>query len=392
MIYLDHAASSPVRREVLEAMWPALTGAWGNPSSRHEPGEAARAMLLHARDRVAEHLNARPAEITFTSGGTESSNAAVKGIALAALSAGKRHVLVSALEHPSVTESAHWLQRFGVEVEILPVDEDGAVRPEVLAEHLREDTALVSVQYASNEVGTVQDIAALAEVASAHGVPLHTDAVQAAGTLSLDTRALGISSLSLSGHKLGTPKGVGVLFLRHGTASEPLLHGGGQQRGRRSGTEDVAGAAALAAALDLTTAQDMPGLRRRTEEFISAVEEAAAAAGQQVRLIGARTTRLPGHAAFVFAGRSGESVLLDLQRRGVVCSSGSACDASDPEPSPALLAMGLSPHLAETMVRFSFTAATTAEELRSAAATVGEVLSSQPAGRDPQPVEEMWVK
>ncbi len=356
MIYLDHAAAAPPRREVLEAMWPYLTGLFANPSSQHEPGEQARRALEEARRRVAEHLNARPSEIIFTGGGTEADNAAVKGTALAARG---RHVLISAIEHPAVTESAHWLERFGFEVEVLPVDAAGLLAAETLAGAMRADTALISVQYASNEVGTVQDIPALAGVAAEHGVPFHTDAVQAAGALPLDVEALGVQAMSLAGHKLGTPKGIGVLYLRRRTPFEPLLHGGGQQRGVRSGTEDVAAAVGMAAALDLTAAEDLATLRERRDRFIAAVEDAL----PQARLTGHRVRRLPGHASFVFPGRSGESVLLDLQRHGISCSSGSACDAGSQEPSPALAAMGCPPELAETAVRFTFGPGTGESEL-----------------------------
>ena len=234
MIYLDHAATSPVRREVLAAMWPYLTRDFGNPASHHDVGAAARHGLEDARRRVASVLGARPSEVTFCSGGTESDNTAIKGIALAEPRG--RHVVVSAVEHPAVLESAAWLGRLGFEVTVLPVDEDGTVQPSTLASALRDDTTLVSVQYANNEVGTIQPVAELAAAAAERGVPFHTDAVQAAGWLDLDVRALGVTALSLSGHKLGTPKGVGVLWVDGRQPWEPLVHGGGQQDGRRSGT------------------------------------------------------------------------------------------------------------------------------------------------------------
>lgn len=367
MIYLDHAATAPPRREVLEAMWPYLTGMFANPASHHEPGKQARRALEEARSRVAEHLGARPSEIIFTSGGTESDNAAVKGIALA--DPRGRHILLSAVEHPAVMESARWLERFGFEVEHLPVDGDGVVSPAELSGVLRDDTSLVSVQYASNEVGTVQDIPALAGVAAERGVPFHTDAVQAAGSLSLDAEALGVQAMSLSGHKLGTPKGIGVLYLRRRTPFDPLVHGGGQQRGQRSGTENVAAAVGMAAALDLATQEDLMALRRHRDLFISMVERA----GPSAQLTGHRTRRLPGHASFVFEGRSGESVLLDLERHGISCSSGSACDAGSDAPSHALTMMGLSAELAQTAVRFTFGPQTDPSDLEHAAQRVAEL-------------------
>ncbi|OSM44181.1 cysteine desulfurase family protein [Nesterenkonia sp. PF2B19] len=360
-VYLDAAASAPVRREVLEAMWPLLAGVHANPSSRHEPGLAAERALTDARARVARSLGARPGEILFTSGGTEADNAAVKGIALAAPRG--RHVLISAVEHPAVAESASWLERIGYEVDVLPVDDAGVVDPDELQRRLRSDTTLVSVQTASNEVGTVQDIASLAAVAAETGTPFHTDAVQAAGSETIDVRELGVQALSLAGHKLGTPKGVGVLWLRRRTPFEPLIHGGGQQRGDASGTEDVAGAVGMATALELAAAEDTETLRRRRDDFIAAVEEGVPGA----RLTGHRTRRLAGHASFVLPGRSGESVLLDLERAGIFCSSGSACAAGSSEASPSLTAMGVPEDLAQTAVRFTFDVNTSSADLARAA-------------------------
>lgn len=375
--YLDHAATAPPRREVLEAMWPYLTGTFANPASLHELGERARQALERARRRVAEHLGARPAEIIFTSGGTEADNAAVKGLALS--SEHRRRVIVSAMEHPAVLDSARWLERFGYEYEILPVDAQGLVSPETLEAALLRcggpgGPALVSIQYASNEVGTVQDIPALAGVAAAHGVPFHTDAVQAAGQLPLAVEELGVQAMSLAGHKLGTPKGIGVLYLRRRTPFEPLIHGGGQQRGRRSGTENVAGAVGMAAALDLAAAQDSSGLALRRDEFVRQVEQSTGGPGRtHAQLTGDRSRRLPGHASFIMSGRSGESVLLDLQRRGISCSSGSACDAERQDPSPALLAMGYSAEEAQAALRFTFDPQTSEEELLRTAEILAEL-------------------
>lgn len=367
-VYLDEAATTPVRRDVLEAMWPYLTGTFGNPSSTHEVGDLARRALEDARRDVAAFLGARPGEITFTSGGTESDNAAVKGLALA--STRGRHVVVSAIEHPAVLESAAWLARQGYEVTELGVDAFGRVAPDDLAAVLRDDTAVVSVQLASNEVGTVQDVAALSAVAAERGVPFHTDAVQAAGWLELDVARLGVQALSLSGHKLGAPKGVGVLFVARRVPFEPLLHGGGQEDGRRSGTENVAAAVGLAAAVRAARpdASEVAALRDRFVEQVLAGVPAA-------RLTGHPVHRLPGSASFVFPGRSGESILLDLERRGVVVSSGSACHAGSDEPSHVLTAMGLDRDVAQTAVRFTFGAAVTAAQLDDAARAVVEVVA-----------------
>ncbi|MFT4188281.1 MAG: cysteine desulfurase family protein [Aeromicrobium sp.] len=367
VIYLDEAATTPVRRDVLEAMWPYLTGTFGNPSSHHEVGELARRGLEEARRAVADFLGARPGEVAFTSGGTESDNAAVKGIALA--STRGRHVVVSAIEHPAVLESARWLATQGFEVTELGVDELGHVTPDALAAALRDDTALVSVQHANNEVGTVQDIPALAAVAAERGVPFHTDAVQSAGWLDLDVTALGVQALSLSGHKLGAPKGVGALFLARRTPAEPLLHGGGQESERRSGTENVAAAVGLAAAVRAER-PDAAGVAALRDAFIERILAEVAGA----RLTGDPVHRLPGNASFVFPGRSGESILLDLERRGVVCSSGSACHAGSDEPSHVLTAMGVEREVAQTAVRFTFGAAITADMLDTAADALVEVV------------------
>ena len=371
MIYLDEAATTPLRRDVLAAMGPYLGPAFGNPSSRHEVGDAARAGLEQARAAAAAALGARPGEITFTSGGTESDNTAVKGIALA--DPRGRHVVVSAIEHPAVLESAVWLGRIGYDVTLLDVDGDGLVHPATLAAALRDDTTLVSVQHANNEVGTVQPVAELAAVAAARGVPFHTDAVQSAGWLDVDVSRLGVQALSLSAHKLGGPKGVGLLWVRRGVRVEPLVHGGGQQDGRRSGTEDVAGAVGLAAALrSAVAADDAAEVAGRRDRFVATILDGVPGA----RLTGHPTLRLPGHASFVLPGRSGESVLLDLERRGVVCSSGSACHAGSDEPSHVLTAMGYDRELAQTAVRFTFGRGTSEEQLDEAALALVDVVAA----------------
>jgi cysteine desulfurase len=377
MIYLDAAATTPVRREVLEAMWPYLTGDFGNPSSHHSLGESAATALAGARAATAKALNCRPAEVTFTSGGTEADNLAVKGIALARQAADpeRNRVVISAVEHPAVEESARYLERFhGFAVDVVPVDGFGQVTPESLAGMLRPETALVSIMYANNEVGTVQPIRQLAALARERGIPFHTDAVQAAGWLPIDTKSLGVDAMSISGHKLGAPKGNGALFVRSRTRIEPVLHGGGQERGRRSGTENVAGAVALAAALGLVRpghglAGPVAAIR---DGFIAAV--LAGVPGAQ--LTGHPVERLPSVASLCVPGTSGESVLLELERQGVVCSSGSACAAGSDEASPVLLAMGITPEVAQTAVRFSFDSTVTPGELDEAAAAVRNAVGS----------------
>lgn len=357
MLYLDNAATTPVRPEVLEAMMPYLTRWYGNASSHHTVGEAAADALADARARVARVLGLRAGDIVFTSGGTEANNLAIKGIAIAGAvrrEDRRAHVVTTPIEHESVLESVDYLERVhGFAATRVPVDEHARVSTDAVAQGLRDDTVLVSIGYANNEVGTVQDAAALAAVARERRIPLHLDGVQAAGWLSLSADEVGYDAISLAGHKLGAPKGTGVLGVRGRIPLEPLLHGGGQERGRRSGTEDVAGAVGFATALELAEAERVEASARVSairDRFIARVLERVPSA----RLTGDPVHRLAGTASFTFAGTSGEAVLLELERRGVVSSSGSACAAGSDEPSHVLLAMGIAPAVAQTAVRFTF--------------------------------------
>lgn len=352
MLYLDNAATTPVRPEVLDAMLPYLTGVFGNPSSHHTVGERAAQALADARARVAAVLGMRQGDVVFTSGGTEANNLAVKGIAIAAqLGRDAGHVVTTPIEHESILESVGYLTRVhGFQATRVGVDAFGVVDPVAVADALRDETALISVGYANNEVGTVQDVAALAAVARERRIPLHIDAVQAAGWLPL--AGLGADAISIAGHKLGAPMGTGALGVRGRVPVEPLLHGGGQERGRRSGTEHVAGAVALATALDLAEAEREAASARVAllrDDFIARVLELVPTAA----LTGHPTHRLPGTASFTFAGTSGEAVLLELERRGIVSSSGSACAAGSDEPSHVLVALGIAPEMAQTAVRFT---------------------------------------
>ena len=357
LLYLDNAATTPVRPEVLEAMMPYLTRWYGNPSSHHTVGEAAADALSDARSRVARVLGLRAGDIVFTSGGTEANNLAIKGIAIAAAlrrDDRRAHVVTTPIEHESVLESVAYLERVhGFAATRVPVDSAGRVPVDAVAAALRGDTALVAVGYANNEIGTIQDAAALAAAVHERGVRLHLDGVQAAGWLPLSAAELGYDAIALAGHKLGAPKGTGVLGVRGRIPLEPLLHGGGQERGRRSGTEDVAGAVGFATALELAEQERVEAsLRVATirDGFIARVLERVPSA----RLTGDPVHRLPGTASFTFAGTSGEAVLLELERRGVVSSSGSACAAGSDEPSHVLVAMGIAPEVAQTAVRFTF--------------------------------------
>lgn len=356
-LYLDNAATTPVRPEAVEAMLPFWTQNYGNPSSHHEVGERAARALADARSRVAAILGMRAGDVIFTSGGTEGNNLAIKGIALGARQRDPaRNLVVSTpIEHESVLESVAALERLhGFTALRVAVDETARVDPDAVAAALDDapnSAALVSIGYANNEVGTVQDVARIAEVTRERGVPLHLDAVQAAGWLPLS--GLGADALTIAGHKVGAPKGTGAVAVRGRVPLEPLFHGGGQERGRRSGTEDVAGAVGLATALELAEAERAESARR-----VAALRDAfvgrVLALVPSARLTGHPIARLPGTASFTFEATSGESVLLELERRGIVSSSGSACAAGSDEPSHVLLAMGIAPEVAQTSVRFTF--------------------------------------
>lgn len=354
MIYLDHAATTPVDPRVVEAMVPYLTERFGNPSSIYAAGREAAAGLRQAREQVAAILNCRPEEVQFTSGGTEADNAAIRGIALAQRQRrGHKHIVTSAIEHHAVLHTVEWMEKYlGFEATYLPVDEHALVRPADLEAALRDDTALVSIMYANNEVGTIEPIAELAAIAHARSVPFHTDAVQAGGLLSLDVDELGVDALSLSAHKFYGPKGVGVLYLRRGTPFVATQTGGGQERNRRAGTENVAGIVGLATALTLAQAErEQEGARlaalrdRLIEGVLGAIPES--------RLTGHPQKRLPNSASFVVRYIEGESMLLSLDMEEIAASSGSACTSGALEPSGVLLAMGLPHELAHGSLRLT---------------------------------------
>jgi cysteine desulfurase len=373
VIYLDHAATTPVRREVLEAMWPWLTSGFGNPSSAHDVGKVAADALTAARSSIARALGARASEIILTSGGTEGDNLAIKGIALAAPRG--RHIVTAATEHEAVLESCDYLRRFhDFEIDFVSLAPDGLVTEDALRSVLRPDTTLVSLAHGNNEIGVVQDIRTLARIAHAVGARMHTDAVQSAGWLDVGLDALEVDAVTVAGHKLGAPKGTGALAVRGSVPLEPLLHGGGQERGRRSGTENVAGAVGLAAAFELVPeargqAASVAAMRDSLiDGILNGVPEAI--------LTGPRRERLPNHASFCFPGTSGEGVLLELERHGIVSSSGSACAAGSDEPSHVLTAIGIDPVVAQTSVRFTLDATTTAEDVREAASRTADAVAT----------------
>ncbi len=354
MAYLDHAASTPVLPEAVEAVAAAMA-AGGNASSLHGTGRRARRTVEEARERVAGALGARPSEVLFTSGGTESDNLAVKGLFWARRDVDPRRtrVLVSAVEHHAVLDAVTWLAAHeGAAVELLPVDEVGRVRPEVLESALGDDVALVSVMWANNEVGTVQPVAELAALARSAGVPFHTDAVQAVGVLPVDLADSGADALTVTGHKYGGPLGAGALLLGRSVECTPLLHGGGQERDVRSGTLDVPAVAGLAAATEVAVqgrGERAARLRGLRDELVRRVREAV----PDAVLNGDPVDRLPGNAHFSFPGCEGDSLLLLLDARGVEVSTGSACSAGVARPSHVLVAMGADEQRARGSLRFS---------------------------------------
>ncbi|MEO0049262.1 MAG: hypothetical protein RL556_594 [Actinomycetota bacterium] len=363
MIYLDHAATTPVKPEALTAAWPWLTSEFGNPSSQHELGARASSALNQARESVANFIGCRPSEITFTSGGTESNNLSLIGIALA--NPRGKHIVSAKTEHESVLKCLDFLERIhGFEIDWVTLDEFGQIDLADFESRLRENTTLVTLMLANNEIGTIHPVSQLSAIARNFKIPFHTDAVQAAGWLDLNISELGVSALSLSGHKFGAPKGSGILYCSSRLTLEPLIHGGGQEFERRSGTENVAWAVAIATALDLLEEPEqasklIAGLR---DEFIRAVLAAMPAA----KLTGSPFNRQAAIASFVIEGINGETLLLELENEQVICSSGSACAAGSDDPSHVLLALGYDPDLARTSIRFSLGHNTTADELDQA--------------------------
>ena len=358
MAYLDHAATTPMLPEAAEAVAAAMLDT-GNPSSLHAAGRKARRVVEESRERVAAAIGAKPYEVVFTGGGTESDNLAIKGIYWARRAADprRRRVLASAVEHHAVVDSVEWLARHeGAEVSWLPVDRHGRVHPDTLRAALHdggpETVALVSVMWANNEVGTVQPVAALAAVAAEHGVPFHTDAVQAVGVLPVDAGAAGVDALTLTGHKLGGPVGAGALVLGRDVDCAPLLHGGGQEREVRSGTLNTAAIVGLAVATETAVAA-RPETTTRVAALRDELVAGVLAAVPDAVLSGDPVDRLPGNAHFGFPGCEGDSLLMLLDARGVQCSTGSACSAGVAQPSHVLVAMGLDPEHARGSLRFS---------------------------------------
>jgi cysteine desulfurase len=350
-VYFDHAATTPLHPEVLKAMLPYLEDHFGNASSPHSYGQEAARAVEQAREEIASLINADSREIIFTGSGTEADNFALKGIVEKLKSRGHR-IITSSIEHHAVEVTCRYLEKKGFEVTYLPVDKDGLVPPEELKKALTEQTILVSIMHANNEVGTIEPIKELAKVAHEKGVLFHTDAVQTVGSIPVDVKELGVDLLSLSAHKFYGPKGVGALYLRKGVAIEPFIHGGGQERGLRSGTTNVPGIVGLGKAAKLAKEE----LKERMEHNIALRERMIKGLEECLSdyiLTGHRRQRLPGNVSLCVHYIEGESMLLLLNTEGFACSSGSACTSGSLEPSHVLLAMGIGPQLAQGSLRIT---------------------------------------
>jgi cysteine desulfurase len=372
-VYLDHAATTPMLPAAIEAMTAQL-GATGNPSSLHASGRHARRVVEESRERIAQALGCRPGEVVFTSGGTEADNLALKGLWW---SRGRRRILATSVEHHAVLDPLHWLaEHEGAEVELLPVDGGGRLHVDALRESVERDpgsVALVSVMWANNEVGTLQPLDEVVAIAAGHGIPLHTDAVQAVGAVPVDFATSGVDALTLTGHKVGGPFGVGALLVRRELELTPLVHGGGQERDVRSGTIDTPAIAGFAAAVEAavkeqaTTHDRLAALRDQLVRRVLEVVPDAVPNGDPDR-------RLPGHAHLRFPGCEGDSLLMLLDARGIECSTGSACNAGVPQASHVLLAMGCTDDEARGSLRFSLGHTSTQADVDALVEAIGPVV------------------
>lgn len=360
-VYFDHSATTPVDPQVVEAMIPFFSEKFGNPSSIHSFGRETKVALEEAREKVAAFCNVRPADIYFTSGGTESDNMAIKGVAYEFKKKG-RHIITSQIEHHAVLHCCEYLEKEGFEVTYLRPDKYGMIHPEAVAEAIRKDTILISIMHANNEVGTINDIEKIGTIAREKGVIFHTDAVQTFGKLPIDLGLLPVDMLSVSAHKIYGPKGVGLLYVRKGVKLVQLTHGGGHERGRRPGTENIPGIIGLAKAVELRQErmkQESEALKKLRDAFYEKLTQAI----PRLHLNGHPQQRLAGHLNVSFEGIEGEALLLSLDLKGVAASSGSACTSGSLDPSHVLAAMGLKPELARASIRFTLGHENTEEDV-----------------------------
>ncbi len=360
-IYLDHAATTPTDLEVVAAMLPYFTDAFGNPSSIHSFGQEAKAAVEEARDRVASLIGAKSEEIVFTSGGTEADNFALMGVAYANEGKGN-HIITTAIEHHAVLETCKYLERKGFEVTYLPVDSYGLVDPDDVRKAITHKTVLISVMHANNEVGTIEPVAEIGSIAQERGIPFHTDAVQTVGHIPVDVNNLGVDLLAISAHKLYGPKGVGALYIRKGTRMTPLLHGGEQERRRRAGTENVAAIVGLGKAAEIAK-QKMASEAKRLIPLRDKLIQGLMGRMEHIRLNGHPTLRLPNNVNVSIEFVEGEAMLLNLDLEGIAASTGSACASGSLEPSHVLLALGLSQRLSLGSLRFTLGRDTCEEDI-----------------------------
>ena len=383
-VYLDHAATTPMVRAAVEAMTAHLADV-GNASSLHASGRRARRVVEESRETIAQALGCRPGEVVFTSGGTEADNLAVKGLywSRRAADAARRRILATSVEHHAVLDPLHWLvEHEDAELELLPVDDQGRLDTDALAASIARDpdtVALVSVMWANNEVGTIQPITEVVALASAHGIPVHSDAIQALGAVPVDFAASGVDAMAISGHKVGGPLGVGALVVRREVELTALVHGGGQERDVRSGTLDVPAVAGFAAAVEVAVKEQADNAARLTElrhRLVDAVRRAVPDA-----VLNGSDDRLPGNAHFSFPGCEGDSLLMLLDARGIECSTGSACSAGVPQPSHVLLAMGHDVDVARSSLRFSLGHTSTEADVDAVAEALGPCVERARAAR-----------
>lgn len=392
-IYLDNAATTKMSDHAIQAMLPYMNDIFGNPSSLHSAGQRANEALTNARERIAHLLNAKPSEITFTSGGSEADNQALISAAQLGEKNGKKHIISTAFEHHAVLHTLNKLQREGFEITLLPVPENGLIQPEQIAAALRSDTCLVSVMYANNEIGTIQPIAEIGALCRERGVLFHTDAVQAVGHLKIDVQSQHIDMLSLSAHKFHGPKGVGVLYARNGISLTPLIEGGAQERHKRAGTENIPGIMGMAAAMEDACAHleentaHVSALRNRLIQGLSEIPHSV--------LNGDAKNRLPGNVHFCFEGIEGESLLLFLNDKGICASSGSACTSGSLDPSHVLLAIGRPHEIAHGSLRLSLSEETTESDIDTTIQAVKDVVSRlrnmSPVWRDLQEGKRSYI-
>lgn len=387
MIYFDHAATTQVKPEVLQAMLPFFTQNYGNPSSIYQFAQTSKRAVEESRETIAKILGAQPQEIFFTSGGTESDNWAIKGIAESLKDKGN-HIITTKIEHHAVLNPCHYLEKHGYEVTYLDVDNNGLINPEQVEKAIKKSTILISIMYANNEIGTIMPIAEIGKVAKEHGIVFHTDAVQAVGQVPIDVNKHHIDLLSLSGHKFYGPKGIGVLFIRRGIKLPPLLHGGAQERGRRAGTENVPGIVGLAKAMELAY-QDLEAknisIKALRDRLIEGIHDTIPYA----QLNGDHQQRLPNNANFSFDFVEGESLLLLLDMEGIFASSGSACASGSLDPSHVLLALGLSHEKAHGSIRFTLGEENTMKDVEMLLTKLPAIVQKM---REMSPLYEDFIK